>query len=275
MTDIRKWLFGGRTAPPEIDGLGPLPPELWQHADAIKRTVLPYLAVDLEEGAPDEPTGSQLGGMPWWPKGLAFPTGTDGKPLFLLAQINFAETPKLTPFPRKGLLQLFIGADNLFGANFDDLLKPSGFSAIFHEDLKQAVDLKAAPRKLPKGAFLPLETPFDARALTFALDQMPAEPSDYRFEKLLPEIVATDSGVDAYCEFAATAAIRLGGYPSFTQDDPRGAGINATVGDFTLLTLDTTDGIMWGDSGVGQFLMHESDLKRRDFSKVAYNWDCC
>jgi uncharacterized protein YwqG len=32
---------------------------------------------------------------------------------------------------------------------------------------------------------------------------------------------------------------------------------------------------MWGDSGVAQFFMHEDDLRRRDFSKVRYNWDCC
>jgi uncharacterized protein YwqG len=38
--------------------------------------------------------------------------------------------------------------------------------------------------------------------------------------------------------------------------------------------VDTTDGVMWGDSGVAQFLMQEDDLRRLDFSKVHYNWDC-
>ena len=47
------------------------------------------------------------------------------------------------------------------------------------------------------------------------------------------------------------------------------------IGDFALLTVGTTDGVMWGDSGVGQFLIHEDDLRRRDFSRVVYNWDCC
>jgi uncharacterized protein YwqG len=38
---------------------------------------------------------------------------------------------------------------------------------------------------------------------------------------------------------------------------------------------DAENEIMWGDSGVGNFFIHPEDLKKRDFSKVFYNWDCC
>jgi uncharacterized protein YwqG len=30
---------------------------------------------------------------------------------------------------------------------------------------------------------------------------------------------------------------------------------------------------MWGDSGTGTFFIRRADLKKRDFSKVAYYWD--
>ncbi len=32
--------------------------------------------------------------------------------------------------------------------------------------------------------------------------------------------------------------------------------------------------IMWGDMGVAGFFINYEDLKRKDFSKVLYNWDC-
>ncbi len=35
------------------------------------------------------------------------------------------------------------------------------------------------------------------------------------------------------------------------------------------------DYILWGDAGVGNFFINREDLKRRDFSKILYNWDCC
>ena len=35
------------------------------------------------------------------------------------------------------------------------------------------------------------------------------------------------------------------------------------------------DYVLWGDCGVGNFFIHQEDLKKRDFRKVLYNWDCC
>jgi uncharacterized protein YwqG len=68
----------------------------------------------------------------------------------------------------------------------------------------------------------------------------------------------------------------IGGYPYFTQDDPRWVN---DYKDYTtlLLQLDTDDtsGIMWGDAGVGNFFIKPKDLKSLNFSDVLYNWDCC
>ena len=64
---------------------------------------------------------------------------------------------------------------------------------------------------------------------------------------------------------------KLGGYPYFTQEDPRSA-----EGMELLLQLDSDDSVnmMWGDVGVGNFFIAPEDLKRGDFSRVAYSWDC-
>ncbi len=75
---------------------------------------------------------------------------------------------------------------------------------------------------------------------------------------------------------------RLGGYPFFTQTDFREWG--SPFEQYRLLFQLDSDGagdndlgfeVLWGDAGVGNFFIHPDDLKQRDFSRVAYNWDCC
>ena len=65
---------------------------------------------------------------------------------------------------------------------------------------------------------------------------------------------------------------QVGGYPSFTQTDPRSQDDPRIL----LFQLDSDDdlGLMWGDMGVAHFFIHPDDLARCDFSNVAYNWDC-
>ena len=276
MVDIYKWLFGprGKAAITDLaeDASGLLAPYL----EEIAKTEQPIIAIGVEEMAPVSTLASRMGGLPWWPAGDPFPRDAKGNPLFLLTQIDFSETPPLDPFPRSGLLQVFIAADDLYGCDVENPNRSEGFTCVYHTDLeRRALDDFSFLTVAPGSGFLPLEEPLRARALSFALDTMTIDCSDYRFEKLLPEIAADDALHEAYCDFVQPPALRLGGYPTFTQTDPRAYSSGRPFGEFTLLTVDSTDGIMWGDSGVAQFFMHEEDLKRRDFSKVVYNWDCC
>lgn len=275
MVDIRKWLFGDRGEAMEEAARRVQQDALAPFAARITASELPIISIATSAESPREASGSRLGGTPWWPKDRPYPRDVKGAPLFLLAQINFAEAPRLDPFPQRGLLQIFIGAGDLYGCDLDNPLKSPGFACIYHEDF-------AGPRLtdfsfLTLGAkdYLPLEKPLEARAMTFTPGRMTIDPGDYRFETLLPEIASDESLSEAYFEQRSVPAIRMGGYPTFTQTDPRSYGDPSRYGDFTLLTVDTTDGIMWGDSGAAQFFMHDADLRRRDFSRVAYNWDCC
>lgn len=277
--DIYAWLFGARGRDAVRNPIPLLPLPLEPFAVAIAATVRPMVGASVIDGPPDKPTGSQLGGRPWWPKGSVYPRGRDGAPLFLLAQINCAELPAMAPFPREGLIQLFIGTGDHYGANFDDLRKPSGFACIYHPRLDVESDAAAVPRRRPAAGALPLETPSSPKALAFTLEQMAIDVSDYRFAALLPDIADDEALLEAYVSWliddVAVPAVRLGGYPTFTQEDPRAHHAGPALGDLALLTVDTTNGIMWGDSGAAQFLMHEDDLARRDFTRVIYNWDCC
>ena len=72
---------------------------------------------------------------------------------------------------------------------------------------------------------------------------------------------------------------QLGGYPYFTQSDPRPGQYEDL--DVLLFQLDSDgnkevgDLVLWGDCGVANFFISREALKRRDFSRVCYNWDCC
>jgi uncharacterized protein YwqG len=251
-----------------------LPEVLEPHRAAIAATELPLLAVEVLEEAPADLRASRLGGFPWWPADRPWPLDSEDKPLLLLVQINFAEAPFLPPFPEKGLLQIFIGSGDSYGCRFG-ANKPTGFACVFHQDPDRPALTDFSFRTFGDDDMSPLEEPLEARALKLSAGHMPVDITDYRFETLLPEIAEDDELSDALADIASGApAIRLGGYPNFTQQDPRGDRDGRSLGDFALLTVDTTEGVMWGDSGVAQFLMHEDDLRQMDFSKVTYNWDC-
>ena len=90
----------------------------------------------------------------------------------------------------------------------------------------------------------------------------------------------TEEVWEEYAELADKGGLpqhRIGGYPYFTQEDPREENSKY---DFLLFQLDSdytdnTDKVMWGDSGIGNFFINSERLKKLDFSDVLYNWDCC
>jgi uncharacterized protein YwqG len=199
----------------------------------------------------------------------------EGHPLMLLAQINFAETPRLAPFPDAGLLQIFIGRDDLYGCTFCDANGGDAFACIFHADTKVPTAAPIDPAFDRSSNYSPLDRPLKAIAFTLSLSRIPVDATDYRMEKLLPKIFNDETRLETCHDERQTPPLRLGGYPDFTQEDPRPYNDPSAIGDFNLLTIDSTDGIMWGDAGVAQFFMHEDDLCRRDFFNVRYNLDCC
>ena len=68
---------------------------------------------------------------------------------------------------------------------------------------------------------------------------------------------------------------KIGGYPFFSQEDPRNENNPHTL---LLLQIDgneTDDAeIMWGDYGGANFFISPKDLANCKFDNVLYNWDC-
>lgn len=254
----------------------------------LEATRRPLARISLEPMAQDELRASKVGGRPYWQETKPVPTGSDGKPLYLLAQINFSEIPRpLAGYPSQGLLQFFIADNDHYGADFDSGYGPDvlsvqrGFRVVYWPDIAaDPADIPVPPQS-NQSPMLPHD-PARPRRMRFEAGEEKLSVSDYRFDKLLggntyaaveafaaARKLGADHLLDALWERHSGSGHKLGGYPYFTQEDPRTQGPMEL-----LLQLDSDDEMMWGDVGVGGFFIAPEDLAKADFSRVMYTWDC-
>ncbi len=239
-----------------------------------------YIRFELEKKEPHI-FDSKIGGAYYVPSNLAFPVNQKtGAPLYLLAQINFEQIPHLKDFPEKGMLQIFIsGDDDSYGLDFDNEYSQSGWCIRYLEEVPKIVDQSCIykPKWIDEMMF-PLEKD-TTYFLKPYLDRQVITMGDVHFDKVvdtcldekLKEAMQDDDVMDELNDLYKLIPCQIGGYPYFTQDDPRQEKSDEVL----LFQLDSSKDIMWGDSGVGNFFISKEDLKNKDFSHVRYNWDCC
>lgn len=228
---------------------------------------------------PQRPTGKEKSRLGGTPPGEA-PMGKDGKPMRLLCAICCAEVPPLPDFPEKGWLSFYITDDMYYGADFDKPTEQSGFRVIYTEE----TELPAGEAPEESDCF-PIVGQFP---LSFAPDVCAMSCYDYRFEETLdPHLQAAGSLPYAkqeshvredICRRFSSGGIRVMGSPLFTQVDPRSKEQYGEY-DTLLLQIDSlssgeTTQTRIGDDGVMQFFIPAENLKKRDFSKILYWWDC-
>lgn len=255
---------------------------------------------------------SKFGGVPYFPKEMEYPKvregGSEGMPIRFLAQLNFAEIPHIEGFPAGGILQFFAGCDgdDIYGLDFDNPMSQNTFRVIYHENIVTDESLLYTKEDIP--GFDEDDFPFEGE---FALEFSEAEPrtvpmEDYQFNDYACEaynrafgknvrfLFGEEDSIEAddpeFCDalfdgggddddelmrHICCDGAHIGGYPYFTQSDPREYESRYRELDTILLQIDTDDEIMWGDSGVANFFISAEDLAKRDFSRVLYNWDCC
>lgn len=248
-----------------------------EFAQRFADTKKEYTAIATIKGEVDR-LASKFGGAPYWPADMPYPTTKTGEQLYLLAQFHLDEIATLPKdFPTTGMLQFFIASDDVYGCEFSESLEQDGYRVVYHATLSE--DLLA---DVPTNAQTPeYEFPFvETYRLAFLTANELLSLSDYRMvdaEDLAKDEADEDEVMDVLFDNANSAGHKLGGYPYFTQWDPR-EGSELLQGYELLFQLDSemddAKDIMWGDVGVANFFIHPDDLKRRDFSKVAYNWDC-
>lgn len=245
---------------------------------------------------------SKIGGTPYFPKNMEYPRGRKnsykGQPLVLLAQLNFEKLPHIPDFPQKGILQFFIAGDDLYGMASEcygeALAVQDEFRVIYHENVITDTTQLLSADEIPHydgddEILLPFTDEY--RLIASTPDTMCATAHDFRFEEaflkcyneLADEPIEAmwdleDDVSDAVYETEFPNAV-IGGYPIFTQEDPRS---NDCLGDCDtlLFELDSTCDqennidILWGDYGTGSFFIPREKLKALDFSRVVYNYDC-
>ena len=102
---------------------------------------------------------------------------------------------------------------------------------------------------------------------------------DYQFEDIIGYDFFSEFGKDqeryweAYRKLNQAKGHKIGGYPSFCQDDPR-YDLEEKYELLFQLDSDSDLELRWGDMGVANFFITTKDLETRDFSRVMYNWDC-
>ncbi|MCL1844144.1 MAG: YwqG family protein [Defluviitaleaceae bacterium] len=240
-----------------------------------EETSIPAVFLTAKKGENLSITDSKIGGTPYRPKGFVYPTSSDGAPMFMLAQINFAQMPTLEHFPQSGILQFYISlADVFYGS--EDSPNQGDYRVIYHENTNDAQDTS----KVPEGGVRPFDGEF---ALTGTLEKCPMSPAHYKFhEKIMGyfEKHGLYEDLDYAREMAHDSLFvyrhMISSYPFFTQEDPRGNNSALEKFDTQLfqLTTDLENGLCWGDSGVLNFHIPLQNLKKLDFSEIMYNFDC-
>ncbi|KAF6200721.1 hypothetical protein GE061_005165 [Apolygus lucorum] len=281
-----------------------IPANLAEHAEKIHATAKDALRVKLTP-AKDLPLWqSKVGGTPYMPVNADYPKGPAGDPLKLLAQINLSEIPRLPGYPESGILQFYLDPFDEFlglGGEFDHTGQKR-YRVLYFETvetdtskLKTEDPLRVEGGKIVNAAnakaSLEHNWPFQSGgqySMEFEPFRQVITSDDYRTGSIvfdcnpnLPwhEQYATKPELfDAYEEAFKGSGHQFGGYPYFTQDDPRGANTNLR-GYELLFQLDSQvfasgDEIIWGDMGVANFFIKPEDLEKRDFTKIMYNWDC-
>lgn len=249
----------------------------WREAGA-----LPAVNLVPAGPAPREPGGNRYGGPVWLAEGEAWPNGRDGQPLGFLAQVDFSRLPPLADYPANGVLQFFIGRDDVYGADFDHPGR-GDFKVIWRETLDGPGRLhdSVPAAKGTSDFYSPLynQTVAAGIALTGRVERHYPDVTHWTFDRDLKDILDRDPTNRIY-DFSDAERERqgdahhVGGHPGFTQSDYRGIDRYQDVDRVLLQLWSDDDAIMWGDSGQGQFTIRRADLLKRDFSKVLYQWDC-
>lgn len=210
---------------------------------------------------------SKIGGTGYIPHDKDFPTDSNGNQLRLLAQIE-CDKIQLDGFMKTGLLQFWVMNDDVAGMEWDDQTKQDGFRVIYYPEIDMTVTKDEIESKFVKNEF-------DDD------DMLPVlRECGMSFEKSEDSYIDYDEIEDDDEEsWEINSSHKVGGYPYFTQSDPRDEK-QLEYYDFLLFQLDTDyidgeDVVMWGDAGVGNFFINSEKLKNQDFSDVLYNWDCC
>ncbi len=254
--------------------------------EILRETAVPCMKLELTYEKPGL-FDSKVGGIGYVPRDEQIPRDSKGNELRFLAQLDCAQIT-LEDFPHEGLLQFWILNDDTYGLNFDDGAKQDTFRVLYWRSVDRTVTEEEVREKMcsdtsDDDCYFPV---MHCYKLAFSMETDTISACDFRFDRWITELVQkhypeeADDLLDDVTDFEDEEnngfGHKIGGYPGFTQWDPRADGSPYEVLLFQLDSdYDEEEKVMWGDSGICNFFISREKLKRCDFSDVLYNWDCC
>lgn len=242
---------------------------------AAQREYVKIRAVPVMENSSEDLLGlkeSKFLGKPFYTTAKAYPSDKNGKPMVLIAQINFSDVPELEGFPEAGLLQLYFPSDEWYDEGSAEIVYWS------EQEMQSEPQLDYSFIKSLNLDELPI---WKTHKLDFtkAIDTGRSEDSQFGFmfgdedywdfeEKL------NDEQRRVFEQYFSSDGHKIGGYADFTQGDPRDYN-ESQSNDVQLLQIDVDDHIMFGDSGLGHIFINPKDLAEKRFDKAYFYWDCC
>ena len=241
-------------------------------------------------------TDSKVGGVPYIPKGGALPRSTDGKPLFMLAQINCEQLPENSLYPKKGLLQFWIAdtEDLLYGLDYDDPCSNDFKRVLYFSTIGEALsiddfisDYTFDDNHLPFNSKKQFALHFKKDTESISLEERAA--TQLFFEKWNEAFSTQITTIDEFfeevpndiCEEINASLLKeptghkIGGYPYFIEYDPREENDPHTL---LLLQIDIDnvggEESCWGnEGGVANFFVSPEDMANCKFDDVLFHWE--
>ena len=241
-------------------------------------------------------TDSKVGGVPYIPKGGALPRSADGKPLFMLAQINCEQLPENNLYPKKGLLQFWIAdtEDPLYGLDYDDPCSNDFKRVLYFSTIGEALpiddfisDYTFDDNHLPFNSKKQFALHFKKDTESISLEERAA--TQLFFEKWNEAFSTQITTIDEFfeevpndiCEEINASLLKeptghkIGGYPYLIQVDPREENDPHTL---LLLQIDIDnvggEEICWGnEGGVANFFVSPEDMANCKFDDVLFHWE--
>ncbi len=233
-------------------------PAFWK-----KKTGKPSITFTLTE----EPVSrSYIGGPNLGP----VPVDADGQPMRQLCALYCSELPPMEGFPKKGILRFFLAENDDMALDPLNPTEQNWFRVLYQQE--ETLTPGDCP---PVSEYFPVQEQY---FLQFTLE--PAQPMTichWDYDDTCQRLGFSedeDEMMELLEDAFPSGGHRIGGYPHFTQDDPRYEE-DLRKFDTLLLQLDTEDDMVEiGDCGVLNFFIPKDNLKNLDFSEVLYWWDC-
>ncbi|WP_164993380.1 YwqG family protein [Macrococcus sp. DPC7161] len=261
----------------------------------------PYIKLTSFELIDETLLSSKVGGTPFLKSFDDIPVDANDEHMALLFQINLSDLPdeqEIIP-AKRGLIQFWISADeDLYGCDFNKVSEKVNNRLIYIEDLETGLTFEAI-----KAHFEELEIDEDVLpyrgviGFDFELSEQSIVQSASEFHPIMDDIWKKANpdfdykqNISEHIElmhvvhktFSSNDVFhQIGGYPFFTQEDPRYGFEDLSDFDTLLIQIDsdnvaddTDASIMWGDCGVCNLFVRHEDLAQMKFDDYIYNWDC-